>query len=439
MRAVALAGLALLYSATAAAETDTLTRTLEVIAPGEVFVTLSAGCAHCDWGLAGREAVALRVVVDGRYSQHLLLTRGDEPAPYTIALGALEDGRHQLEITRDRALSARDAGVATIDVSRVDTLVDGQTPGHLAAALAPILYARPNTVGKFTDVPVFMWYETTPTARGTRFQYSVIFTNEDGGTQTDRLMATWGRTTDIEYVYSVEVDRKGAILAEDYQGPDHQVLPFRGRRDARHPLLWVATDNNMVKDSGETAIRYALEPVAFDLTNRSREAVMDTYPWLYAVASREMAREGKIAANARPRTNTIPDPRQFVYVEACAEVGTAAVAFAVRVDETWIPSDLDIPEYRIVRDGCFRGAVPLPAGMDGRNVKALRVLAYERPPRNGAPAPAANPVTLTRVNTVFTLTSGYVPQPLSLEWRGRQTIAPGARFELPIAAPRPLD
>ena len=49
------------------------------------------------------------------------------------------------------------------------------------------------------------------------------FTNEDGGTPTDRLMAIWGRTTDIEYLYSVEVDAKGAILAE-------------GRRRARGPL-----------------------------------------------------------------------------------------------------------------------------------------------------------------------------------------------------------
>ena len=51
-----------------------------------------------------------------------------------------------------------------------------------------------------------MWYEMVPTPRGWQFRYSVIFSNEDGGTATDRLMATWGRTTDIEFVYGVEVD-----------------------------------------------------------------------------------------------------------------------------------------------------------------------------------------------------------------------------------------
>jgi hypothetical protein len=31
--------------------------------------------------------------------------------------------------------------------------------------MAPILYARPNTVGKFTDLPLLMWYESCRRAR----------------------------------------------------------------------------------------------------------------------------------------------------------------------------------------------------------------------------------------------------------------------------------
>ncbi|MEO6212740.1 MAG: hypothetical protein ABIP65_03835 [Vicinamibacterales bacterium] len=76
------------------------------------------------------------------------------------------------------------------------------------------------------------WYEIEPTARGTRYRYAVIFTNEDGGTPADRLMATWGRTTDIEYLYSVEIDRTAAILDAGIQGPE-QVLPFKERPDGR--------------------------------------------------------------------------------------------------------------------------------------------------------------------------------------------------------------
>src|SRR5262249_43985497 len=236
---------------------------------------------------------------------------------------------------------------------------------------------------------------------------------------------------------SVEVDRDGSILAEDYQGPDHKTLRFGGRRDGRHPLLWVATDNNMVKDSGETAIRYAPLPEPFDLTNVSREQVMDVHPWMYAVASKEMIREGKIAANAQPGTNTIPDPRRYVYFEACATVGTSAVAFGVRVGESWIASDRGRAEYRIVRDGCFRGAVPLPDGVDPREVAAVRVSAFARPPRTGAPAPAATAVELTRINRVFYLDPLYLPMRTLVEWRGLETIRPGSHFDLPVVKPQP--
>ncbi len=102
-------------------------------------------------------------------------------------------------------------------------------PNYQAMSLAPFVYARPDTVGRFTDVPLLMWYETELTARGTRYRYSVVFSNEDGGTPADRLMATWGRTTDIEYVYSVEVDANDAILSEDMQGPKHEILAVQGQ------------------------------------------------------------------------------------------------------------------------------------------------------------------------------------------------------------------
>ena len=216
-------------------------------------------------------------------------------------------------------------------------------PSIWPLALAPFVYARPNTVGRFTDVPVFMWYEREPTERGALYRYSVIFTNEDGGTPTDRLMATWGRTTDIEYIYSIEVDRAGGIVAEDYQGPEHEVLAFRGKREGRHPLLWVATNNNMVRDAGDVSIRYAPAPAPADLRDVSREALMDANPWLYAVMAQELRREGKIAANAPPGQDKIPDPRRFVYVEACGSVGNAALAFAVNVGDRWIPSDRGMP------------------------------------------------------------------------------------------------
>ena len=54
----------------------------------------------------------------------------------------------------------------------------------------------------------------------------MIFTNEDGGTATDRLMATWGRTTDIEYVYGAEVDAQGRSSRKNFRARATRSQPF---------------------------------------------------------------------------------------------------------------------------------------------------------------------------------------------------------------------
>jgi hypothetical protein len=423
----------LLASAAPAPQTDSYSRGFIAAAPGEAIALVVAGCARCDWGETGREAAALRVTVDGKYSQHILLARGEAAVEYRVSLGTLAAGRHRMTVERDGALSAAGAGPATIDVPDVLLFPNDGSEDTTAKSMAPILYARPNTVGKFTDLPLLMWYEVVPTARGRQFRYSVIFSNEDGGTPTDRLMATWGRTTDIEFVYGVEVDARNLVLAEEFQGPGHEVPAFKGRHEARHPLQWVSTDNNMVSESGPTRVRYAPAPVKFDLAGVSREVVMDAQPWLYAVMTKELAREGKIAEDAPPGNKQIPDPRRFVYIEACGEVGTAALAFAVRVRNTWIPSDRGVRQYRIVRDGCFRAAIPLPPGTRAADIRAIQARAYERPPAEGKPPVPPTPVQLTSINTLFMLDEQFVPGPTLCTWRRTETIAAGgAPFEVKI-------
>ena len=415
----------LLASTAPVAHTDSYGRGFIAAAPGEAIAIVVAGCARCDWAETGREAAALRVVVDGKYSQHILLARGEASAEYRVSLGTLPAGRHRVTIERDATLSAAGAGPATIDVQDVLIFPHDGSDDAVAQSMAPILYARPNTVGRFTDLPLLMWYERVPTPRGHQFRYSVIFSNEDGGTPTDRLMATWGRTTDIEFVYGVELDDHNRVLAEEFQGPGHEVPPFKGRHEARHPLEWVSTDNNMVSESGPTRLRYAPAAVKFDLAGVSREAVMDAHPWLYAVMAKELAREGKIAAGAPPGTKQIPDPRQFVYIEACGEVGNAALAFAVNAGDQWITSDRGVSQYRITRDGCFRAAIPLPPGAHAGDLRAIRAQAFARPPESGKDAEVPRPVHLLRINKVFTLGDGYVPGETLLRWLGPETLTAG--------------
>src|SRR5262245_16952579 len=335
--------------------------------PAEVVATLHAGCERCDWGIAGREAAAVTIAVDGSYRVHVMLTRGEDEAEYRVLLGRYGRGTHRVSVAADPSATAKDAGL--VRVSRVEIFVVGERePAYQGLAHAPILHARPNTIGRFSDVPLLMWYETAPTPRGRSYRYSVIFSNEDGGTATDRLMATWGRTTDIEFVYGVEVDANGQTIAEEFQGPDHVVMPFRGRKETQHPIEFVVTDNNMVSDAPQagtrqpaSAMRYAPAPEIFDLTNQSREVVMDAHPWTYRVMSQEMLREQKIADDAAAGSGKIPDPRRFVFVEACSELEGAALAFGVRVmtpsGPQWFDSHRDCDQFRIVWSGCFGGAV----------------------------------------------------------------------------------
>jgi hypothetical protein len=403
--------------------------TFETAARAEAIATITATCNACAWDVAGREAVVLSLAVDGRYLQHLAIVRTGH-ADYRVMLGQVEPGPHTLVIDEDAELTAselRGRARASVDTIAFQ-VITAAARDYTAISLAPIIYARPDTVGKYTDVPVFMWYEIEPTARGARFRYSVIFTNEDGGTPADRLMATWGRTTDIEYVYSVELDDKGEILDDDIQGPRHEILPFNGRREGRHPLLWVSTSNNMVLPQGTTRVRYAPAPVAFQLRDVSREAVMDAHPWMYEVMAQELKREGKIAADAQPGHGTIPDPRRFVFIEGCGTLAEKGLAFAVRVGTQWISSDRDRSEYRIVRDGCFRAAIPLPPAATVKDVRAIRAQVFARDGKNNTAT-----ARLTRINTIFALDERFVPGTPILHWEGAAQLRPGGPpLELPI-------
>lgn len=408
-----------------ASEVPVATRTVRLDGPGEVTLVVTAACRAGSWARTGHEGAVLRVMIDGRYSQHLVLSRGAEPAPYRILLGALDAGAHQAAFFVERASSG--VSVDAVVVDDVEALVTSPgTTGHQALAHSPFIHARAGTVARFSDIPLLMWYATEPSPRGTWIRYSVVFSNEDGGTPADRLMATWGRLTDIEYVYGVELDAAGRILAAEYQGPDHQFLPFAGVRVGEHPLLYVVTENNMTSDRGAAGERFALAPIPFEITGGSREVIMDAHPWLYRVSSEEAMREGRVEASSRPGSGKVPDPRRFVYVEACGEAENATIAFdAGFANEggtmTWAASDGGAADFRVALggrrqrterpDGCFRAAVAAPA--DAGPLRALRWRAYARPPRGDEPPPAPGTVRarLTRVTRVFRLDDNYVPGP----------------------------
>jgi hypothetical protein len=419
-------------------------RAFTVERAGEVAATVRARCGGCSWSSPERPAAVLVLDLDGRYSQHLILTRGEGPAEYRVLLGGLTGGPHRLHARVDRTWTPRAVqDVAIDDVSFTVTPADA--PEHRALALAPLVHVRANAFHRFTDVPLVMWYETDATPRGTRIRYSVIFSNEDGGTPADRLMATWGRLTDIEYVLGIEFAPDGRVLEAAYQGPEHKIVPVHGLAPGRHPALWVVTDNNMVADRGKTKAVFTLVPQPFDLTGTSREAVMDANPWTYQTSSLEAVREGRVREDARPGSRMLPDPRRFVYLEACAQTSDAALTFGVAFDKggalEWADSDGGQKEFRIIRratefpNGCFRGAVALGADAADAPLRALRFRAYTRAPGKGeAPLPpGTGSARVLRVNRLFRLDRDDLPGPDLFTWTGELPLAvDGPPAEIPI-------
>jgi len=405
----------------------------------EAVATVTASCERCDWGARGREAAVLALDVDGVPSQHLVLFRG-ATAEYRVLLGPLGVGPHRLTIAHDARRSARGAGVVRVEGVTIETVGDGEA-GYDAIAHAPILHTRPGSLGRFSDVPLLAWVETHAAAGGRReLRYSVVFSHEDGGTPVDRLMATWGRVTDIELVYSVELDAAGRVRREEYQGKDHVFARFAGRKEGRHPVMHVVTTNNMVSDRGRETPRVAPAPVPFALDGVSREAVMDAHPWTYRVSAQEVRRQGLVAA--RPGRKRIRDPRRFAYLEACGELRDARVAFDLGFSAPdglrWAASDTGGESFRVARDGCFRAALAMPETASPADARRLRFRVYTRPARRGEkPLPrGSGSARLDRVTRLFGLGPDDAPGPSVFSWSAGAVLrTDGLPLELAIEAP----
>lgn len=414
-------------------------RTFHVEHAGEAVAVVRASCERCDWGVRDREAAVLALALDGRLSQHLVLPRGGR-TEHRILLGALAAGDHRLALALDERRSARGVGAVRVEGVDVETVAPGE-PGHEALAHAPIVHTRPGALERFSDVPLVAWVEEDALPGGGRaLRYSIVFSHEDGGTPIDRLMATWGRATDVELVYAVELDASGAVRRAEFQGKDHVVTPFAGRREGLHPVLHVVTKNNMVADRGKETPRVALAPAPFALDGISREAVMDAHPWTHAVSAAEVRREGLVRDGARPGSKRIPDPRRFVFVEACGAVSDARLALDVGLpgangELAWRSSDAGKTSFRIARSGCFRAGVALPPGESAADVRALRLRAHTRPARRGEPQlpRGAGSARVERVNLLYGLGPDDRPGPNLFRWSAGAELAPdGPVLELPV-------
>jgi hypothetical protein len=397
--------------------------------PGEVGLEIEARSPGASWEKPGEECAAILVSLDHREQQDIFLFAGDQTFKYRIALGRLEQGKHKVIISLNRDRSApHAAGAEILGVKPVLAGTDPFAPGvdgELAQKYSPVLYARANTIDHFSDIPLLMYYEVEhPNASQTLLTYSIIFTNEDGGTPSAALMARWGRGTDIEWVYRIRLNAE-QIVEETYQGVGHETKPFRGERTmGMHPLLADASDNNNFSDLACSVMKFALSPVNADLSGTSRESVMDTYGWTYRIMAQELFRERRISDKVGDlnNLNTIADPRDYVYIEASSNQEGAAVAFELRLKDSdeLFRSDLNDARLRIDRSGYYRSAVRIPHGLQRQDISEIQLRCF--PTQGPAQQRGCHNASISKV---MMLDETYVPRLIKISSPAPQNVSPG--------------
>ena len=229
---------------------------------------------------------------------------------------------------------------------------------------APILYQRADTIGTQSDIPLLMYCEWDQNENS--LTYTVIFSNEDGGTSTRDLMARWGRTTDIEYIYKVWLNTDGSASRREIQTRDHKDVAFTGPFEEDRPLLVPVTRNNMVAAATEkTGQRYDFDPLLVDLREHSREYVMDLKPETWRIMGEELKRENKLRPYGVVRGEDISDPINYAYIEFKStqrDGGRIAVGVERQGAGRMQMSHLGKPGDTVERSGWMRIATELPPG-----------------------------------------------------------------------------
>jgi len=414
--------------------------------PGEVFLNATVSARGVSWAESNNESAVVSAYVDGHYAADIVITSAGRVARQ-FALGHLRAGSHELRLHYAAGRSLSKAGVARLRHIGFKT-VPRTSPSYAAARYAPVLFGRAiGTVGgsgpfqnNHTDPPLVAWHEVLPVAGhpGRRLlEYSVVWSNEDGGTSTPALMAQWGRTTDIEWIYRVQINARGRRVPGTgvFQSPGHVTTAFRGKLDGTHPLLQTCTNNNNVCDSKllhklhqkPDAMRFALSTRDVRPAGQPREHLMDIHPWTYQVTAREMLREGKVTAPTDANNSEMGNPRRYLYVAVnhAAVPATSAGAVGLAVDVllkngNTYTSNHGVAQWTINRDDPAATTVKLPAGTAATDVVSISV-------RRVAIAPdTTTTLTVTDLNRAFFLGHSYLPGPSFASFHGSVSLTDAA-------------
>ncbi|MFA6448603.1 MAG: hypothetical protein WCX65_03965 [bacterium] len=381
-------------------------------AVGEAIVKISLSAPGYRWS-AGPWSPPLEIRLDGKKVSSLVPFRGDEQADYDFIFGPVEPGRHTVSLV-DPAKTTRELNVAPISIKMlapVDSSYD-------SLSHSPILLGRPENEN--SDVPLIFWYAEKSLPDGKLIDYTVVWSNEDGGTPTAQLLAKYGRTVDIESIYTMKLDKSGAVVSEIIQGADHVVRSFAGRKIGNHPVLRTCTTNNMVDDTGDSPFIFTYLPLQFD-TEGTRERMMDRLPWINRIAYEELEKEKKLSRIVPDfGMGRVDDLRRYALVDLDTEsFGSAIeVALKIRGKDKWYAADQGIAPMRLNRPGKARVGIWLPDGVGPADIESLRLTAAGKP---------GDRVTFLSAGPVTFLDKEFRPIQMTFPWKKKQAAPVGGK------------
>lgn len=382
---------------------EILTHDFTLPLPGEAWAALTLAAPGTSW--ARGEAAVASLEIDGGDPQQLVLAGADEPVEYARFLGRLSAGPHRLAVRFDAALSAAGAARLECHALRTHAVADDEG-GAFVWRHAPLLHYRAldgPLDGLSTDTPLLLFHRPVETPEGRGVEYHVINSHEDAGTDLTGLLAGWGHTTDIEWVFRVVRDACGRIVREEFQGPEHVTRPFRGTRAlGGHPVLQASTRNGMVTDRITCPYRAALAPVIGQPAGEPREGVQFRFPWIQRVTALEVIRQERLEAEPRSLSDAPADPRAYVYLHFRRDAAAAAPALEAlaRIRGVWHGSAWRRPGLAMRGDDAESTAIKLPPGAGEADVEAIAIRALDPPPRGGT----------VRFVRAYCLDDGYRPR-----------------------------
>ena len=293
---------------------ESYSQTLNIESSGEQLINLTLS-SNTSWKQENNESAILTLSINNIYNQDIIIYNGLSEHIYQQSLGYLEAGIYDIDYYFDYDKSSIDASIINIEnIELISTNIDSDVLKY-----SPILYGRNIfswNESNHTDIPLIMYHDISYDENLKTITYGIIFSNEDSriGIGLSDMMLSWGRTTDIEWVYQIIIDNN-EIVSEIFQGASHIPTSFDGEKLGTHPYLINATANCNFSDTGTSDYLFFLSPIHSIPIGHTKEYLMDQNPWSYKIMGEELFNENKYEEIQDPDHWKMSDVRNYLYIE----------------------------------------------------------------------------------------------------------------------------